>query len=193
LAKTNQGRVLRELYDVAKQADPALTEEKFVAEINALSSQGAVTLEDAIPTGTAYLRYLTVWHANVSLYIPLVVSALTAAMAYLLPNQYPVDALRWVMGLIFVLFLPGYVTVRALFLKRELDDIESLALSIGLSLALVPLLSLLLNYTAWGIRLDPLIITLTTYTAVVGFAASWRKYQLLQQSNYASKLEKENE
>lgn len=193
LARTNQGNTLRDLYGAVKQGDPTLTEEKFVEEVIALSSEGAVTLEETIPPKLSYPGYLSVWYANVWLYISLAVSALTVAAVYLLPSQYPVVAVRWVAGSVFVLFLPGYVTVRALFSKRELDDIESLALSIGLSLALVPLLSLVLNYTPWGIRLEPLIITLTTYTVLVGFAASWRKYQLLQESNYSSKLEKEIE
>jgi hypothetical protein len=193
LAKANQGKTLRDLYGAAKQTDRTLTEETFVDEALALFSEGAVTLEETIPTKVTYPGYLSIWYANVWLYIALAVSALTIAAAYFLPNQYPVVAVRWVTGSVFILFLPGYVTVRALFPKRELDDIESLALSIGLSLALVPLLTLVLNYTPWGIRLEPIIITLTTYTALVAFAASWRKYQLLQGSNHTSKFEEEIE
>jgi uncharacterized membrane protein len=56
-----------------------------------------------------------------------------------------------------VLFFPGYVFITALFPeKKELDNLERLALSLGLSIAIVPLIGLLLNYTPWGIRLIPL-------------------------------------
>ena len=54
-----------------------------------------------------------------------------------------------------VLFLPGFTLIKTLFPTREIDNIERTALSIGMSLALVPLVGLLLNYTPWGIRLTP--------------------------------------
>ena len=38
-----------------------------------------------------------------------------------------------------MLFLPGYALIEALYPKRELDELTRFALSIGLSLALVPL------------------------------------------------------
>lgn len=50
--------------------------------------------------------------------------------------KYPLlSSIRAVLGLIYVLFLPGYVVVRLFF--REVDWIEKAALSMGLSIALV--------------------------------------------------------
>ncbi|MEM2628158.1 MAG: DUF1616 domain-containing protein, partial [Ignisphaera sp.] len=82
---------------------------------------------------------------------------------------------------IAVLFLPGYVTVEALYPREEdLTPLERLALSIGLSLAIVPLIGLVLNYTPWGIRLTPISMALTLYTTVIAMIASYRKYLELQ-------------
>ena len=87
--------------------------------------------------------------------------------------------LRVILGSIVVLFLPGYATIEALYPKEgELSSLERLALSIGLSLAIVPLIGLALNYTPWGIRLNPIIITLTAYTTTILTIAAYRKYQL---------------
>jgi len=36
---------------------------------------------------------------------------------YAVPSEFPFVALRWVLGSVFVLFIPGYVTVEALFPK----------------------------------------------------------------------------
>lgn len=53
---------------------------------------------------------------------------------------------RVVLGLLFVLFLPGYALVAAMFPKKEdLDCIERLALAFGLSVVVVPILGFLLN------------------------------------------------
>ena len=54
---------------------------------------------------------------------------------------------RYLLGSLFVLFLPGYTFIKALFPAKQLDSIERTALSIGMSLALVPMIGLLLNYT----------------------------------------------
>lgn len=52
---------------------------------------------------------------------------------------YPLVYARYVLGSIFVLWLPGYTPIKALFLTKEIDNIERIALSIGMSLALVPI------------------------------------------------------
>lgn len=131
-------------------------------------------------------------------------------------NETP---LRVVFGLSFVLFLPGYAFIAALFPEAGnseptgavtdsdtetvtddesgqtavkpapipgteaaeqqvteteaaptpatdqsgIDGVERVALSFGLSIAIVPLIGLILNFTPWGIRLLPVV------TAVAGF------------------------
>ena len=54
--------------------------------------------------------------------------------------------IRIVLGSLFVLFIPGFVWTFVFFKKDEIDVIERIALSFGLSIALVPLLIFYLNY-----------------------------------------------
>jgi len=88
------------------------------------------------------------------------------------------------LAILLVLFIPGYVLVAALFPgsltpeKPEIDWIERVALSFGLSIAVVPLLGLLLNFTPFGIRFAPIVATITLFTVGVGYAAYWRRMQL---------------
>ncbi len=88
------------------------------------------------------------------------------------------------LAILLVLFVPGYVLVAALFPgsviegQREIDWIERITLSFGLSIAVVPLLGLLLNFTPWGIRFVPIVVTTTLFTVGVGFAAYWRRTRL---------------
>jgi uncharacterized membrane protein len=63
-----------------------------------------------------------------------------------------------------------------------LESLERLALSIGLSLAIVPLIGLLLNYTPWGIRLTPITISLATFTEAMALIALARKYRYYELS-----------
>lgn len=87
--------------------------------------------------------------------------------------------LRIVFGIPLILFIPGYALIAALFPKNDdLDGIERIALSFGLSIAVVPLIGLALNYTPWGIRLDPVLTSLVIFTVVMCFAAQYRRAAL---------------
>lgn len=48
-------------------------------------------------------------------------------------------------GLIYVLFIPGYLAVLCLFGKKEIDIIERIALSFALSIAIVTLTIIITN------------------------------------------------
>ena len=93
----------------------------------------------------------------------------TVIAVFIIPeNAYPIVYIRYLLGSIFILWLPGYTFIKALFPTKvpiktsseSLDTIERVALSIGMSLALVPIVGLLLNYTPWGIRLAPVTLSL---------------------------------
>lgn len=96
---------------------------------------------------------------------------------------------RILLGLPFVLFFPGYILILALFPARgDLDGIERVALSFGLSIAVAPLLGLLLNYTPWGIRLYPILLTLTCFVMVMTAVAVFRRSRLSYQDRFFVKL-----
>jgi uncharacterized membrane protein len=87
--------------------------------------------------------------------------------------------LRNILGLPLVLFLPGYALIAALFpAQSDLDGIERTALSFGLSIAVVPLIGLGLNYTPWGIRLLPILISLSVFTFFMCGLAYLRREKL---------------
>jgi len=91
-------------------------------------------------------------------------------------NETPV---RIILGLLLVLFLPGYSLIAALFPRKDdLDGIERIALSFGLSIAVVPLLGLALNYTPVGIRLVPVLVVLSVFTVLLAVIAGVRRQGL---------------
>lgn len=86
---------------------------------------------------------------------------------------------RVALGLPFALFFPGHTLIAALFPARDdLSGIERVALSFGLSIALVPLIGLILNYTPWGIRLYPILLTLLVFTILLSVIAIYRRNKL---------------
>jgi uncharacterized membrane protein len=170
---------VQELHDALSVGNPSLTQAETVDLVWRLADQEKVSLEDVPPSTKSLAEYLRLWERNLWLYGSLLVSLATILVIYALPSEFPFVPLRWIIGSVFVLFIPGYVTVEALFPKgRELDSIERFALSVGLSLALVPLVGLLLNYTPWGIRLTPIVISLTILTVGLAVIALARQYRI---------------
>lgn len=131
--------------------------------------------------------------------------------------------LRVLLGLPFILFLPGYALIAALFPEegspptveedtadeetadtevqedeaaafmgmgygatdRGIDGIERVALSFGLSIAVVPLLGLVLNFTPWGIRLVPIVLTIAGFTLAMTAVAAIRRRALPPEDRFA--------
>jgi uncharacterized membrane protein len=97
-------------------------------------------------------------------------------------NETPV---RIILGLPLVLFLPGYALIAALFIRKDdLDGIERIALSFGLSIAITPLLGLGLNYTPFGIRLTPILIVLSVFTIALAIGAYVRRSRIREADRF---------
>jgi uncharacterized membrane protein len=79
-----------------------------------------------------------------------------------LPN--PLAILRLILGLIYVLFIPGYTLQLLLFPRRsDLDNTERIALSFALSGVIVAPIFLLLNWLPWGITMWSVVISLSLF------------------------------
>ena len=101
----------------------------------------------------------------------LIISILAIYLPFL--NESPV---RVLLILPMILFWPGYCLIASLFPREsDIDLLERVALSFGLSIAVVPLIGLGLNFTPWGIRLEPVVVSLTLFTLAMIFIAHYRR------------------
>ncbi|GAA0220545.1 DUF1616 domain-containing protein [Halobaculum roseum] len=130
--------------------------------------------------------------------------------------------LRVIVGLPFVLFVPGYALIAALFPEAGsgptddrdpdgsvdgdadaeaeaadaadvaagpadesgIDGIERVALSFGTSIAVVPLIGLVLNFTPFGIRLVPIVASVGGVTLVLTAVAARRRRALPEDERF---------
>ncbi len=162
---------------VSKLVVRGLPRKKAIAEIYLGIKKGF--LEEVYSSRLGFTRYLLLhdsWFWSVTSITMITVLLVTLA------RHPPLVYARYALGSVFVLFLPGHTLIEALYPRKEdLSPLERLALSIGLSLALVPLVGLVLNYTPWGIRLKPIVTSLSMLVIALALVASYRKYVLLQQ------------
>ena len=111
------------------------------------------------------------------LLVGLVLLALIAVGVQGLPAPLPM--LRLFLGLLYVLYVPGYTLQAALFPRADdLDGPERLALSFGLSVAVVPPMALLLDALPWGIRLWPIVVCEALFMLACAALAFFRRRRL---------------
>jgi len=88
---------------------------------------------------------------------------------------------RLILGLPFLIFIPGYLLTLAIFptkkLDRGMDVIERIALSFAFSVAIVPLIGLGLNFTSFGIQVKTIYASILTFILSVGAIAAIRWFK----------------
>ncbi len=110
-------------------------------------------------------------------------------LAVLAVLALPSGAIRIILGVPFVLFFPGFTLLIALFPRRDNPSgLERAALSVGLSIAVVPLIGLALNYTPWGIRLNPILLSISIFTLAMSSIAWWRESRLPKEERFTVRL-----
>ena len=181
--RKNNPKTIEELVKLVQQ-EHSLPEQKILERILHLQDQEKIVLKEHPSSSPPLLKnYILSIKANWYWTI-IALAAATTTLVFTVPeNAYPIVYARYVLGSIFVLFLPGYSLIKALFPTKELNNIERTALSIGMSLALVPITGLLLNYTPWGIRTTPLTLSLLALTTAFATAAIIREHQALTKQN----------
>jgi hypothetical protein len=177
---TSSERRLDEL--IADAGGAGMRKDEAARMLYSMNEEGAISIVEPLPPHSLvqYLRSPRgAWVLGVGLFVLLTLSAV-----YILPSSTPIVYIRYMAGSAFILYLPGYSLVEALYSKAdELDSLERLALSMGLSLAVVPLVGLVLNYTPWGVRMDPIVVSLSLLTLLLVIVSAQRKLQLLRRVN----------
>jgi len=99
---------------------------------------------------------------------------------------FPDSSVRIILGSPFILFFPGYMLICALFPRnKDLDIVERLALCIGLSIAVTSLIGLALNYTAVGITLYSVAVSLFLFIFLLSLIAMYRRITITQHEVFA--------
>lgn len=98
----------------------------------------------------------------------------------------PNSPLRVGLGLVFLLALPGYTVAAAIFPdKHNVDVVERVALSVGLSVAIVPLTGLFIFKLVGGLEFRTLEIVLTAFVIIVSFIAWARRLGIPADERFA--------
>ena len=169
-------KLLRENLDLSK--------EEIAESVLKLQAEGVIKLENLAVQSRTFATYLktieAVWY-----WLTIAIGSISAALVFLISESlYPWIYARNILGLLFVLFLPGYSFIK--LLQDNLDSrtsggslkvIERITLSVGMSLALISIVGLLLYYSPWGLDLVSIVPSLLAFTLIFSTAAVIREYR----------------
>ena len=80
------------------------------------------------------------------------------SMLILLQQNYDLTYIKYVLGSIFSMFLPGYCLSKIIFLNEKIGAVKTIAFSIGVSISMISLIGVLINYSPFGLFQLPLTI-----------------------------------
>ena len=97
-------------------------------------------------------------------------TVLTMVTVYFVSGDSPLFVIRYVLGFVFVAFLPGYCLVNILFIGvNRIDPVENVVLSVALSFGITGLAGLFLGLSPIGINFTSITVSLSAI--VLGLAA----------------------
>ncbi|MFP8957107.1 DUF1616 domain-containing protein [Natrialbaceae archaeon A-CW3] len=136
----------------------------------------------------------------------LAIVSLTTVAAYVLVTTLPTGSnIRLVAALAFVAFLPGYALVSVLFPVAArprsvgsqsvsenrpggIDVVERVALGLGLSIAIVPMIVLVLPLTEWGLEMGSVVGALALVTLVLAQLGVIRRLRVPEADRFTVSL-----
>jgi len=134
------------------------------------------------------LKEFLIHPLNYDLWICLLLVLITIPLTLFVPENaiesgnillIVLGVVRLIIGTIFVVFLPGYALVISLWPTTKKEDLTRYGISFGLSIAIIPILGLILNFTPLGITLISILLTLTIFTLIILSIAFIRRYQAI--------------
>lgn len=93
--------------------------------------------------------------------------------------------IRYALASVLTLFLPGFALLNALLptgtrklvKENRLDGVTRFALSVVLSIAVVSILGLVLDFTSWGVTLNSLVLSLSLFILFFSTIALVREHR----------------
>ncbi len=170
---------LGHLWRNMQNRNPQLKYVTFHQELEGLKDAGLIELAKSPPRG--FRDCLLSWGYGFRFWSFAVATIIAFLTVDFLNLGFPLIVLRWIAGTFVVLIAPGYALAWSLFPARSVHSgYYRLALTVALSLFVVPAVALVLNYTSIGIEEEPLVVTISALTFVFLIVGAYREFKNAQ-------------
>jgi hypothetical protein len=180
--RTQKCKTVQELVSKIQKTDRTISTEEICEMIESLRDDGTLALIEP-PIRGSFITYIT---RNPVVHFPFWAALAAVGLAlftiYLLPDAISNDGVwpmvRIITGSAAVLFIPGYGLSHLLFPSKDRNRsvITHLGLGFGLSLAIVPILWLILENSPPGARFDLVVLSMGVAGISFNFGAMYRQF-----------------
>jgi archaellum biogenesis protein FlaJ (TadC family) len=156
--------------------ETSLKEQEIIDHIQKLQKQRKIILNYEPKDKQLNLREYLMKKDAYWYWLSQIIILVTFVTVFTVTNETnPFIYLRYFGGAITILWLPGYSILKILFPKKKqngekpktLSPIERITLSFVISLAVIPIAGLILNYSPWGLRLTSIMFSILPITSIV--------------------------
>lgn len=186
-------KTLKNLIGLSEKTYPNSGEEMAEVALQPENQTKSYSDNKTVSRPVSFSKYVfsskAIWY-----WVTIILAVASGVTALTVPeNVTPLTQIRGVLGLMFVLFLPGFALMKALYpysvpLKTSseyFDIIELVALSLGASIALTIIVGLILYYSPWGMGLVPTTLSLLGLIVFFATTAMLREQQQNQPSLFS--------
>ena len=174
---TQKYRKVRDLINELKKSSNFLSIEAVHDAVRELEYEGKIKLHHAAVQGSFFNYISKNYYSSLKLWLSLILISISLGSIYFFPSLGPFSLLRIIAGGIAVFFIPGYGLIRLLFPRKDFPPIERIGLSLILSLLIIPMLWLALDWLRVWAEINSVI-----YVSVAGilvmFASTYRQFQI---------------
>jgi hypothetical protein len=175
LAKQARVRKVKDLMELAKRSGVFESEEEILSLVKALIHDEKLSLIEL--SGVSFESFITDFKKTLWFWATLSVAYLDTLVVSGL-NNITIPVLQAGLGLVTIGFLPGFSLMKALFAERKLFNIWGwLALSVGLSVIVSPLIAFFSDYIIGRITTISLVLSLTSVITLFSMIGLVRSYQ----------------
>jgi len=158
-----------------------IDDDDLVVIIRGMVREGSLKLTNPDYSHETLIDYFLTPALSSWFWITCLVIVLTIVILDIAPSLPALEVLRWTLGFVLVLYLPGYALIR--FLRpdnSQMDWVEKYTLHIVASFTVTALVGVLLEYTRLGINLSTVTSSNTIFVLFFVVAAAIRDHERIR-------------
>jgi hypothetical protein len=153
-------------------------DDDLVSVIRKMVHEGSLTLAEPSYPNETLIDYFLTPSLSGWFWITTLITALAVLILRTAPNLSALEIPRWILGSLFVLYLPGYALIRFLLPDNsKMDSVEKYTLNVVASFTVVALAGVLLEYAQLGINLTTVTSSMSIFVLLFIIAAAIRDHQ----------------
>ncbi len=164
-----------------QRLDREIDVDEIHGAIRRLEATGSINLSEE-RFAVSFLNDLMHVGRNARFWAAVTASAAMLITIYALPQGDPWNGARWILGAIFLFVMPGYAVTNFFIPRNRLSTIERVAVSVGLSLATVVLIGIMLSYSSAGVRIEPIVASVSLFSIIIALLAAHKNYSMREQA-----------